>query len=325
MQRVNCHVHLDLVQMSQSTQRIEAVKMLTPETLKQQIRQIVIWKRGEQRAPHKPLLLLYALGRLVNANERLIPFADVDRDLRSLLVEFGPGRKACHPEYPFWRLQNDGIWELTNIENVETRKSNSDGKKSALLKYGVCGGFKPDVFDLLQAHPNLVTEIAIEILSQHFPATVFGDILDSVGLEIQFEQAIQRKRDPAFRERILIAYEYQCAVCGYNLRMGSQHVALEAAHIKWHVAGGPDVEANGLALCSMHHKLFDLGAFTVGEDLSLRVSQKANGTTGLSDWLMIFHGRSLRMAQSESMRPSAEYLRWHLGEVFRGPVRDLKS
>ena len=94
---------------------------MTPEQLKQHIRQIVIWKRGEQRAPHKPLLMLYALGRFVNANERLIPFVEVDRDLRMLLLEFGPERKACHPEYPFWRVQNDGIWELTNIERVETR------------------------------------------------------------------------------------------------------------------------------------------------------------------------------------------------------------
>lgn len=297
--------------------------IMTPEQLKQQISQVVIWKRGEQRAPHKPLLLLYALRRLVNADQRLIPFADVDRDLRSLLLEFGPERQACHPEYPFWRLQNDGIWELTNIEHVETRKGQTDGKKSELLKYGVNGGFKPEVFELLQKLPSLVSELAIEILSQHFPTTVFGDILDSVGLDIQFEQALRRKRDPAFRERILIAYEYRCAICGYDLRMGSQHVALEAAHIKWHVAGGPDQETNGLALCSMHHKLFDLGAFAVTDDLSLRVSQKANGTTGLSEWLMMFHGRALRKAQSEMWRPSIEFLKWHRDEVFHGPVRDL--
>ena len=299
--------------------------MLTSAKLKQQIRQIVVWKRDEQRAPHKPLMLLYALGRLVNDDLRLIPYVDVERDLRSLLIEFGPERQSYHPEYPFWRLQRDEIWELDYIEDVQARKSNTDAKKSELIKFGVTGGFKPEVFELLRSSQSLVSEIALEILAQHFPSTVFGDILDSVGLNIQFEQAVRLKRDPGFRERILIAYEYQCAVCGYNLRMGSQHIALEAAHIKWHVAGGPDVEANGLALCSMHHKLFDLGAFTVGEDLALRVSQKANGTSGLSEWLMIFHGRPLRPTQSESFRPSAEFLKWHLGEVFRGPVRDLKG
>lgn len=295
---------------------------MNPEQLKQQVRQIVVWKRGEQRAPHKPLLLLYALGRLVNDDQRLIPYSDVDRDLRSLLMEFGPERTTCHTEYPFWRLKNDGIWELANSEHVETRKGHTDGKKSELLKYGVSGGFTTEVFQVLRRNPRLVSELAIEILSQHFPTTVFEDILDSVGLDIQFEQALRRKRDPGFRERILIAYEYRCAVCGYDLRMGSQHVALEAAHIKWHVAGGPDVESNGLALCSMHHKLFDLGAFTVGGDLALRVSQKANGTTGLSEWLMTFHGRPLRGTQSEKFRPSIEYLKWHLDEVFHGPVRD---
>ncbi|MBS0206520.1 MAG: HNH endonuclease [Planctomycetes bacterium] len=296
---------------------------MTPEQLKQRIRQIVVWKRGEQRAPHKPLLLLYALGRSVTASQRLIPFVEVDRDLRLLLREFGPERKSCHTEYPFWRLQNDGIWELTNIEYVETRVGHTDGKKSELIKYGVDGGFTEEVFEVLQTHPSIVSEIAIEILSQHFPTTVFGDILDSVGLDIQFEQVLRRKRDPAFRERILIAYEYRCAVCGYDLRMGAQLVALEAAHIKWHVAGGPDVEANGLALCSMHHKLFDLGAFTVNDNLYLGVSQKANGTTGLSEWLMMFHGRQLRKSQSEMWRPSIEFLDWHRAEVFHGPMREL--
>src|SRR5436190_6620619 len=100
--------------------------MITPEQLKQQVRQVVVWKRGEQRAPHKLLLLLYALGRLVNADQRLISYAEVDRELRSLLLEFGPERRACHPEYPFSRLQNYGKWEWTNIEHVEVRKVQTD-------------------------------------------------------------------------------------------------------------------------------------------------------------------------------------------------------
>jgi putative restriction endonuclease len=37
---------------------------LQPEDLKQAISQIKMWQRAGERAPHKPLLLLYALGRL---------------------------------------------------------------------------------------------------------------------------------------------------------------------------------------------------------------------------------------------------------------------
>ena len=34
-------------------------------------------------------------------------------------------------------------------------------------------------------------------------------------------------------------------------------------------AGGPDHESNGLALSSLHHKLFDMGVFTVLADLRI--------------------------------------------------------
>ena len=188
---------------------------MTPDELKQQIRQITVWKRGDQRAPHKPLLLLYALGRCLNDGERLLPYGEVDRELRPLLMEFGPERKSCHTEYPFQRLKNDGIWELQNAANLETRIGHSDVKKSELLKHNVSGGFTPEVFETLRSHPALISELALEILNQHFPQTFYADLLDAVGLEIQFEQTLRRRRDPAFRERVLMAYQYRCAVCGY--------------------------------------------------------------------------------------------------------------
>jgi putative restriction endonuclease len=130
----------------------------------------------------------------------------------------------------------------------------------------------------------------------------------------------KRKRDPAFRQNVLKAYEYRCAVCGFDVRLGSVSIALDAAHIRWHQAGSPDVECNGLALCVMHHKTFDLGAFTV-ENGVLLVSDQANGTTGFAEALMAFHGRPIREAQRPEWRPVAEHLEWHGREVFKGEAR----
>ena len=83
----------------------------------------------------------------------------------------------------------------------------------------------------------------------------------------------RRTRDPKFRDRVLTAYEWSCAVCGFDVRMGSVSIALDAAHIHWHTHGGPDEESNGLALCVLHHKTFDLGAFTVKDGKMIVLSE----------------------------------------------------
>ena len=67
-----------------------------------------IWTNGEQRAPHKPLLVLYVLGRLLRGEVVPISYKEEDQDLRKLLQEFGPRRKTVHPELPFWHLQPTG-------------------------------------------------------------------------------------------------------------------------------------------------------------------------------------------------------------------------
>jgi hypothetical protein len=68
-----------------------------------------VWIRGGERAPHKPLLVLYVFGRWSRSESADIPFADVDRDLTPLLREFGLSRRSYHPEFPFWHLNNDGV------------------------------------------------------------------------------------------------------------------------------------------------------------------------------------------------------------------------
>ena len=87
------------------------------------IQNITVWKQGAQRAPHKPLLLLYTLARSQQNQERFIPYLEIDEKLKQLLMDFGPSRKSYNPEYPFWRLQNDDIWELKNVRNVRINRS----------------------------------------------------------------------------------------------------------------------------------------------------------------------------------------------------------
>jgi putative restriction endonuclease len=239
-----------------------------------------VWNRGGQRAPHKPLLVLYALGRWSRGDTGDIPFRDAERELTALLKEFGPPRRSHHPEYPFWRLQNDGVWAVHASVALKPRKSNTDPPKGELLAKAARGGFSPEVQAALRADPALISEIAPRLLEHHFPESIRPDVLAAVGLTLGGGAKADRGRDPAFRQRVLTAYEYRCAVCGFDVRLGSLSIALDAAHIRWHQAGGPDRECNGLALCVLHHKTFDLGAFTLNGEGVLLVSDQAHGTAG---------------------------------------------
>src|SRR5262249_13242658 len=103
--------------------------------------------------------------------------------------------------------------------------------------------------------------------------------------------------------------------CGFDVRLGSVSIALDAAHFRWHQAGGPEREGNGLALCVLHRMTFDLGAFTVSGGILL-VSDQAHARTGFQETLMVHHGRPIREPQHPGWRPEPRHLDWHGREVF---------
>jgi len=281
---------------------------------------IKVWKRHGERAPHKPLLILLALAHYANGGGRLIAYREVEPILNRLLLEFGPARRTQHPELPFWHLQTDSLWTVVADGELQPRVGSSNPTRRTLLESHARGGFPQSLYDVIvQANPELTSRIAQKILDSHFPSTIHEDILAAVGLDL--DVSARRRRDPAFRLHVLQAYEYRCAVCGFDIRVAHASLGLEAAHIRWHQAGGPSTVDNGLALCVLHHKLFDLGTFTIDSDQVVLVSELVHGGDRFREYLLSFHGRRLHAPQRADYYPAAVHVAWHQSQVFKGSPR----
>jgi putative restriction endonuclease len=282
--------------------------------------QFAVWKSGEQRAPHKPLLILYALGCFARG-ETSVPFKDAHKPLGRLLREFGPPRKAHHPEYPFWRLQNDGLWEVATSTSP---KLGADGAptKNELIKVNATGRFPSSIQSALGVSPEAIPAIALQILNAHFPDSYHSAIADEIGLEIVVSST-DGVRDPNFRKKVLVSYEYRCAICDFQMLLSGIPIGLEAAHIKWHQASGPCVGSNGICMCPLHHRLFDLGAFTIDKSLLILFSEESVGTTDQGKQHQTTHGQKMRLPVHAADRPGIPFLEWHWSEVFRGKARPV--
>jgi putative restriction endonuclease len=286
-------------------------------------------------APHKPLLLLLTLARVQHGEPRMAPLMAVEDKLKTLLAEFGPSGSDKTRHLPFWHLQSDNggaLWTVQGPSSLLCRRAGATPSLGELRRQGVAAGFSPEVHLALQQEPALLQQVAKRVLDAFFPATLHADIAAEVGLDLDAPQEVaparaeeqRRRRDPAFRDKVLRAYEYRCCVCGFDLRIGHMPAGIEAAHIHWHTAGGPDVEINGLSLCALHHKLFDLGAFTVvPAEYRVVFSQLAiSGDRGITG-VLAHHGRPLLPPQDPAQLPAAQFLEWNRLNVFKRPERVL--
>jgi putative restriction endonuclease len=274
------------------------------------------------RAPHKPLLLLFALANVLKGGGRWISYEDAAAQLSKLLVDFGPPRRHIHPEYPFWRLTRDGIWCVLADSSLP-RSGAGDVSPTTLKRVHARGGFTEAVQTAIHKDSRLALFLIRMILDSHFPPSLHTSLLSSIGLDPESTTIDVRPRDPQFRDDVLRVYEFRCAVCGLHLRLGNSLVALDAAHIKWVQAGGPSEIRNGLALCALHHELFDRGAFTISVKQQILVSQLLHGNESFDLLLKPYHGVSIRLPDRQVYRPGEAFVRWHNIQVFKEPARCL--
>lgn len=270
------------------------------------------------RSPHKPLLVLLALGRIASTGRSDLPWSEAESVLADLVAEFGrPSRtnRRQSAAYPFTRLRSDSVWLLDHdvpMDNV-----------GPLTARNVTGRFDPAIEAALARNPVLVNQLAKSLVETQFPPTIAPDVLLAVGLSSDDVLAFTdpshpplRRRDPRWRSAILEAWDRQCAFCSYDGQLARASVGIDAAHVRWFAFDGPDDLDNGLALCSLHHKLFDFGVLGLDDDHRIRVSAAYTSRTPTGQALYDLHGRRLS-PRPGTLLPAPVHVRWHSVEVFK--------
>lgn len=160
----------------------------------------------------------------------------------------------------------------------------------------------------------MIDQLAQQILIDRFPESIQRILANQLGLDFIDRS---KNRDPRFRDIVLRAYHSRCAFCGYDLRLDGALVGIEAAHIHWKTYGGPCVVNNGLALCSLHHDAFDMGAFGLDENLTIRISGGVSRSPVVDNLFWQRNGQQLHLPHDISLWPTEQYVGWHRKQIFK--------
>lgn len=283
----------------------------------EKIDSINVYKKATNRAPHKPLYLLFLLASKQKGMPRMQAFSQVNPTLSEALRLFGQRTASVNPEYPFWRLQNDELSEVhpASPSAYELRESNNDPKKSSLLKTGATGGLIKADFDLLSQHPELLNEACHRILDNHFPASIHEDLLDFFGIDLSSQFGLpDHLKSYDFRSEVLSEYGFRCAISGFQSSPTVKHAGIEAAELVWRNHGGSSTVSNAIAMSTLHRKLFHLGLFAVNDDYTVMLSPDLESAESVG----LRSGKSILLPASASLFPSITSLKWHRRWVFRG-------
>lgn len=121
------------------------------------------------------------------------------------------------------------------------------------------------------------------------------------------KEAKTRIHQPLFRSRVLQAYEDHCAVCNLKHRK-----LLDAAHIIPDSEGGDPSVVNGLSLCKIHHRAYDVRILGITPDYRVKIREEIRAQ---SDGPMLEHGLKklhdvdlMHLPRRRSDRPSRDLL-----------------
>lgn len=157
---------------------------------------------------------------------------------------------------------------------------------------------------------GLVFSVAVDdVVSSVTQQTGSSVVHEDDTLRRAYVTAVAKKRQhqEKFRERVLAAYQRQCAFCRFR-----HEELLNAAHIipDSEPDGEPHVR-NGLALCTLHHSAFDAYFIAVRPDFKIEVRadilREKDGPT-LLHGIQGLHGSTIVLPRSKTMQPGRELL-----------------
>jgi len=92
--------------------------------------------------------------------------------------------------------------------------------------------------------------------------------------------------------------------------------------VRWHSQAGPDVVANGLSLCALHHALFDLGVLGLTPERRIRVSDLYVVRSEAGRGIGLLAGTALIAPMPGQPAVELDHIGWHGRQVFKGAAAE---
>lgn len=147
-------------------------------------------------------------------------------------------------------------------------------------------------------------------LVDHLNATMNNNVLYCF---TQNRSSRPAKEQRLFRESVLKAYDYKCAITGKSLWIDDRCL-LEAAHIIPYRDGGSFVVNNGVALSYEMHKMFDNGLFSFtykNDDEIVIITSSSNRITDRQGILADLDNKPIFLPEQLNVRPDPLALQYN--------------
>ena len=149
-----------------------------------------ITRKSGHSSPHKPLLVLYNLGRYACGEAdkaRLIDFKKIKGPLGDLIDKFRFGEfvSKADPWLAFQHLCSDGVWEISYEKGGVAQGGFHDHGRHVLpllakLKKVAQGGVPEELHEKLCSDNAFLNESIETVLQENFPPSLHQEILDEI-------------------------------------------------------------------------------------------------------------------------------------------------
>lgn len=136
------------------------------------------------------------------------------------------------------------------------------------------------------------------------------EVLASEEQNIEETRGASLFNSDSFRDFVLLAYGYKCAITGKVI--GYKNLLnLEAAHIQPKAQAGTFLPCNGIALCRDMHWAFDKGFITLSDDFKIIVHKEMQNSI-----LMEYADKKIFTPVDPYFQPEKKFLKHHRENIF---------
>jgi predicted restriction endonuclease len=138
------------------------------------IKNISVYNGEKGKNPHKALLLICILEKFKHTQVSSVSYREIYQPLKELISIYS-NSKVIHPDYPFWYLQNDHLFEVFCKVEPKFRSGKDFPPHAELIKKDAAGKLPFWIEKILKKDPEL-----INLLEKTISNEILNDSLDNV-------------------------------------------------------------------------------------------------------------------------------------------------